>query len=251
MKPLMKIREIASAINLLNEAFREEWYLARKMSPFGRKVNYDELLSKLEQSSKNPNELRDELLTCSESDEELEKTYQKMCEIINATQTDIFDRVPDELMEEWAEKYGKEKAEWADDSLNRFCEYQAQIREYLWQIGQDWGLSAKIQLDKHFDSDIVLTAGIDYTTSTATPNTPSKAHPNDIVILFKDSESANKYFDWPYTTNPRDWGDRFNNYGKPKTQFYKGQMKQLFDYIRQLFPDVDDDVDKFRKAIKN
>jgi hypothetical protein len=74
--------------------------------------------------------------------------------------------------------------------------------------------------------------------------------PNDILLLFKDEESAEDYFSWEkYTTVPRNWGTRYNEYGVSKERRSKGDFKKIFEFLRQLHPDIIDDVDKFRRAI--
>lgn len=73
---------------------------------------------------------------------------------------------------------------------------------------------------------------------------------NDILLLFKDKESAEEYFSWEdYTTAPRNWGQRFNKYGVSKQGMTKGDLLKLFEFLRELHPDITNDVDKFRRAI--
>ena len=75
-----------------------------------------------------------------------------------------------------------------------------------------------------------------------------EAIPNEILLIFRDKESAEEYLNWKeHTKNPRDWGRRYKDYGKPKNRLSRGDLKLLFEYLRKLYPEIDDDIEKFRR----
>ena len=79
---------------------------------------------------------------------------------------------------------------------------------------------------------------------------PQMAIPNEILLVFRDKESAEEYLNWKeHTKNPRDWGRRYKDYGIPKNKRSRGDLKLLFELLRKLYPEIDDNVEKFRKYI--
>lgn len=77
---------------------------------------------------------------------------------------------------------------------------------------------------------------------------PQMAIPNEILLVFRDKESAEEYLNWKeHTNNPRDWGRRYKDYGKPKNRLSRGDLKLLFEYLRKLYPGIDDNIEKFRR----
>lgn len=77
---------------------------------------------------------------------------------------------------------------------------------------------------------------------------PQRAIPNEILLVFRDKESAEEYLNWKeHTNNPRDWGRRYKDYGKPKNRLSRGDLKLLFEYLRKLYPGIDDNIEKFRR----
>ena len=77
---------------------------------------------------------------------------------------------------------------------------------------------------------------------------PQMTIPNEILLFFRDKESAEEYLNWKeHTNNPRDWGKRYKDYGKPKNRLSRGDLKLLFEHLRKLYPEIDDNINKFRR----
>ncbi len=76
--------------------------------------------------------------------------------------------------------------------------------------------------------------------------------PPNVIMAFKSAEAAEQFFAWkPYTTKEWDWGKRYRQYGVSEQARTKGCLKAVFQFLRQLHPDVGKREDTFRHGIRN
>lgn len=90
-----------------------------------------------------------------------------------------------------------------------------------------------------------------------TESTNSESNPvqigNDIIIIFKNEESAREYFSWKHHVNDaKQWGKRYDEYGKPKDKRTRGDLKRVFEFIKLLHPEYcweQKDLEKFQRYV--
>ena len=137
--------------------------------------------------------------------------------------------------------YGEDLCEEAQCCIEEFAQYEENISTQINNLDQLFHLSSE-ELGEN--------------------NPTTEKIPNRIYLYFKDNESCEDYFAWDKpTTDPKDWGKRYNIFGKKKKDLTKGDYKILFDYLKNRFPaihhsqtgnkdnDSKKDLDRFRRGI--
>ena len=237
MRGLIKTRQAAGACDIINDAILQETFFKSKRT---RERVYESLgvLSEYAQ----PCTFEDELTSSAECDEELRPTWEKMRTIWREARKDAIFLMGDcEFWKEMRGKYGEDLCEEAQCCIEEFAQYEENISTQINNLDQLFHLSSE-ELGEN--------------------NPTTEKIPNRIYLYFKDNESCEDYFAWDKpTTDPKDWGKRYNIFGKKKKDLTKGDYKILFDYLKNRFPaihhsqtgnkdnDSKKDLDRFRRGI--